>query len=369
MKKIFVYIPTASIVTGGGEVFPLLQAKYLALKGFEVTLCCLDCKSPTDYYQRFKKEMGSTINFLEINIENDDLIDNCLKTLDHKFFYQLYGESTNITNPKIATEKFDLALIHYLPGLDLKVSGAKIAFFLHGTPSKFSDEFKKYLEIPDFLIADSYSIKNDWSKILDNKREIIVIPNGIESKRFTEGNVEKDIDIFFVGRLIEIKGVEDILVALKYLKDKYSLEPRTVIGGNGPLKEKLISYINTNELKNVELIGYVPDEDLINYYQRAKIALLPSFAKEGVITTMLESSACGTPVITCNCCGMPDFINNGENGILVEPRDTIAMGESIRELLKNNLLRVKLGTNARKKILEGWDWTYIVDKLVKSLYE
>ena len=74
MKRIFVYIPTASIVTGGGEVFPLLQAKYLALKGFEVTLCCLDYKNPTDYYLRFKQEQKNNIDFLEVNIENDSAI-------------------------------------------------------------------------------------------------------------------------------------------------------------------------------------------------------------------------------------------------------------------------------------------------------
>ena len=71
--------------------------------------------------------------------------------------------------------------------------------------------------------------------------------------------------------------------------------------------------------KNRHIIGYIPNGELIGYYNKSKICVFHSFAREGVLTTMLEAASCGRPIITSNCCGMPDFLKHELNGLLVEP--------------------------------------------------
>ena len=99
-----------------------------------------------------------------------------------------------------------------------------------------------------------------------------------------------------MGRLENEKGICNFIKAIKYLiKEKKSL--KVLIIGDGSLKNSLISYINTNHLQNhVELIDWVKHDDLPYYLNQLKLLVIPSYT-EGLPNVMLESMACGTPIL------------------------------------------------------------------------
>jgi glycosyltransferase involved in cell wall biosynthesis len=175
--------------------------------------------------------------------------------------------------------------------------------------------------------------------------------------------LKKKYDVLFVGRLIPIKGVEYLLQAISILKKN---SPRVAIVGTGPLQEqlyKLAEHLSITEC--VKFLGYMPEGKLAELYNSAKIVVLPSYDREGIMTTMLEASSCGVPVITTYAASMPEFITHNQTGILVRPQDPVDLAKAIEDLLKNPAKRVEIGQGARREVTKNWDW----DKKIRQLEE
>lgn len=106
---------------------------------------------------------------------------------------------------------------------------------------------------------------------------------------------------------------------------------------------------------------------LLEYYQNATIYVLPSYY-EGLPTTLLEAMSCGIPSIATDVEGSSELISDGETGLLVPPRNPKRLAEAILRLLEAEELRQKLGDNARKHIVNNYDWEIITDS-VEKVYE
>lgn len=125
-----------------------------------------------------------------------------------------------------------------------------------------------------------------------------------------------------------------------------------------------------NELglkKNIYFAGFVDRSKLLEYYQNATIYVLPSYY-EGLPTTLLEAMSCGIPSIATDVEGSSELISDGETGLLVPPRNPKRLAEAILRLLEAEELRQKLGDNARKHIVNNYDWEIITDS-VEKVYE
>lgn len=361
-QSICIYIPTASFFSGGGEVVPLMQAKYLA-KYHTVTVLTVETHSPVSYFELFKKNNPS-INFLELRATKymQKLLS---RNLDHEVGHEMYFSLTRDANQIFIENKFDTVICHYAPAIFAVPTFCKAVMILHGTAETVQTQNISALAVSDRLIADSKSIKEAWSSINHSPKEICVVHNGIDEQYFTPSqDVEQDIDIFYVGRHIEIKGIQHLIQAIKHFKNKTNRKLNVVIGGKGPYTEflkELTQKLNLDD--DISFIGHVPDEKLLNYYQRAKICIFPSYAKEGVLTTLLEAASTGKAIITAKCCGMLDFIKDGKNGLFFEPKNPKDLADKIEKLLFDPVLRNHIGSQARDDILENWTW----DKSIKKL--
>lgn len=145
------------------------------------------------------------------------------------------------------------------------------------------------------------------------------------------GECRKDLALregfvaLFVGRLLEIKGVNLLLEAWKDFDDTTTL----LIVGDGPLEERIREA--ARERSNVLFHGKIKNSDLPKYYCAADVTLVPSLYEEGFGRVILESLSCGTPVIASHKGGIPEALD-ASVGILVEP--TLAN-------LKDALIRLK----------------------------
>jgi glycosyltransferase involved in cell wall biosynthesis len=129
-----------------------------------------------------------------------------------------------------------------------------------------------------------------------------------------------------VGHLIERKGHDLVIDALTSLPDWTLL-----IVGEGPLRGKLQNRAIIGGLGNrVRLVGAVPQDELIDYYNAADILVLAS-TREGMANVLLEAAACGTPVIATRAEGSAEVISEPEMGRLLRERSSEAMAAAVHE--------------------------------------
>jgi len=83
---------------------------------------------------------------------------------------------------------------------------------------------------------------------------------------------------------------------------------------------------------------------------------------------VLEASACCKPVVVSNVGGLPEVVENGTTGYIVEKENPTLLTEAIGKLIVNKELRKQFGENGRKKVLEEYDWKKSVDKMI-SIYK
>jgi len=235
-------------------------------------------------------------------------------------------------------------------------------FHFHGFPLEASELGELSLNRPDFFISISNYIKYKWVELYPflKSKDIKVIYPGIDTSKFKSFDLNKSVDIIFVGRLIKIKGIDDLLEALK----KIETSLKVILVGDGPEKSAINKMIKEIKGHNISLLSNVHEEELIKLYNQSKIGIFPSYAKEGVILTMLEAASCGCSIITTNSCSMPEFIKDNVNGLLAEPKNPEDLARKIRFLLQNESVMRELGKNAREEILLEWD----TKERVKQLY-
>lgn len=217
----------------------------------------------------------------------------------------------------------------------------------------------KLIHISKVVTTVSLSVKMEL-KSYYNLDDALITGNGVDSDKFIPtDSVSKDY-ILYVGRLSHGKGLFDLLNAAEEFSTNYNISFSLI--GQGALFSKLKRSIEKTHNKNFHLLGQKSHEELITYYQEAKLFISPSHYESGPLT-LLEAMACGKPVIATNVGIAPDCIENGKNGILIEPRSPDVIVKSISMLLDNEKLCKQMGENARKTIEKSYSWDSVVDKI------
>lgn len=362
-----IYQPRVSYYIGGGEVVPLQHARFLSLLGHKLTIITTSAPfiKPSEYFLKFiKANPKIKIKYLDLP-ENLKWIYN---ELPGKRWIRWDYESLYVGRLAFAyflKNKFDLIAIHnYLDVLAVPAD-QKSVLHLHGYPAQSNYMHELLATIPTDFIAVSSLIKTKWQKLI-NLKNIDVATNGMDSNYFKPNRkIPIKYDVIYIGRLIKTKGVFYLIEALAKLN---KLPLKTAIIGTGPELDALKLMVKKHGLNDrVKFLGYVKDQDLPRLYQSALMTVLPSYDKEGILTTMLESAACGKPVITTTACSMLEFLKNGFNGLLVKPQNSSTLAQAIKRLYVNPILAEKLGQQARKSIETNWRWQKKI-KQVEKIY-
>lgn len=161
-----------------------------------------------------------------------------------------------------------------------------------------------------------------------DRKNIIVIKNPI-SKEFSNLNVDKTYDLLFVGRLKKQKGIDKLVQVIEGCKERKP-DLRVKIVGQGELESYLLDKLNYFKV-NYDFER--SSSDLLSIYNRSEITILTSYY-EGYPNVLVESLACGTPVISFDCeSGPSEIIDNGVNGFIVPCFDTVLFVDRINEIL------------------------------------
>ncbi|KXB03132.1 hypothetical protein AKJ47_02810, partial [candidate division MSBL1 archaeon SCGC-AAA261G05] len=167
-----------------------------------------------------------------------------------------------------------------------------------------------------------------------------------------EVSQEEDDFILYVGRLVKTKGLDILAKAMK------NIDVRLLVCGEGPTSRSL------KNIENVELLGFVPEDEKNRLLRKCKFLVLPSKG-EAFGIALLEAMAFGKPVVASNVGGISEVV--GDGGILVPPNDPEKLGIAINTLLENGELRLKLGKKSWRRV-RLFSWNKIVPQ-VEDMYQ
>lgn len=186
--------------------------------------------------------------------------------------------------------------------------------------------------------------------------KIVFLPNAVELPTEFKLHYQDSgdsIKVFFMARFVKNKGIHILFDAVQKLSnEKGNTSFHFMLGGKGPLFEY---YKKNNAFSNVDLLGFLSDEELKQKYLEADIFLLPTLF-EGMPTVVLEAMSFGLPVIVSDVGGTSELINE-ETGYLIKRNDSGAVCDALKDfsLLTSDKKKI-LGENARKKVAERFTW-------------
>ncbi len=221
----------------------------------------------------------------------------------------------------------------------------------------------------DALVANSSGLKRRAEAFYD-KKAISIIPNGVGSA--ADGDISADrqenrIVLLFVSRLIEGKGLQDILPQLPDLIVRYrekGIETEFRIVGDGPYRDELERLISQYGLEgSVKLCGKKGKDELPGYYGTADMFVFPS-RSEGMPNVVLEAMSYGLPVVMTPCEGSEELIDG--NGYVVRAEE---FGSVISGLINDREKRQQLGSRSRELAVGKFNWTVAAESYLKLFGE
>ena len=260
-----------------------------------------------------------------------------------------------------------------------KIFGIPLLVTIHGSdlfPLKNS-LFKKLqnfvVKNADIITANTKATRDELvGRFPEYSSKVKIIPMGVNPDFFKKLKVKKPAKysknklLLFVGRLSDQKGLQYLIDALPEIVRK---EPaaKLLIIGDGPFKSELEKKINENRIKDyVEFLGSLPSSEVVKYHNYADIFVLPSLANktgtEALGLALMEAMSSGCAVVGTKVGGIPSLIKDGDDGLLVQQKDSKHLADAIAGLIKNRKKAETMGKNASKSIRANYSW----DKISKE---
>lgn len=168
-----------------------------------------------------------------------------------------------------------------------------------------------------------------------------------------------------VTRLYRDKGVEYLIHALARLPE---LPWECQIVGDGPDRHRLEALVHRYCLESrVHFTGMLPRIQVLDILTRSRMMVLPSLY-EGFPYSLLEAMSYKVPIITTRVLGLPEIVPEGQNGILVDPRDVASLANAIRTLLTDDDLAYSMGREGRRLVETRFSLTQMIEQ-TRQVYE
>ncbi|MBU0472317.1 MAG: glycosyltransferase family 4 protein [Nanoarchaeota archaeon] len=220
------------------------------------------------------------------------------------------------------------------------------------------------LIVPASNIADMLG----WQNISTRKK---VVHLGVNTDKFQKENKEqakkklkldpKELIIGYHGRLGREKDLKTLLRAFLRIRKENQQIKLMIVGSGARDVEKLF--------KNKEGIIFPgPQNKVIPWIQAMDIYVLPSLTETSSLST-LEAMSCEIPVIATKVGFVKDYLEDGINGLFFRQKNPFDLYKKIKMLINDPKLREKLGTNARKKIIEEFQWNITAERIEKAINE
>jgi phosphatidylinositol alpha-mannosyltransferase len=199
-----------------------------------------------------------------------------------------------------------------------------------------------------------------------------IIPNGVDLDRFTDAEPyealrDGTLNILFVGRLEERKGLIHLLKAYHRLR-KRRVDARLIVVGAGPKLREYRRFTGLRGIRDVEFVGRVSDDAKARYFASADIFCAPATGQESFGIVLLEAMAAGVPIVASDIHGYKRVVERGVQGLLVEPKNPRALAAALYSLARDPELRHDTGEAGRQRAPE-FSWDRVTERIVDYYYE
>jgi glycosyltransferase involved in cell wall biosynthesis len=368
MKKIKLLFIIHSLDVGGaeGQLYELVTR--LDKKRYEPAVCSLTGNGP--YVARLRKQ-GVPVLLLAPRLRN-------VPTKLKKLFDFMRQERFDIVQNVMFTAGVFGTLVARCCNVPVVVNSVRSLGFLH---FHYRRPIKRFLyKMSDCVIANSELMKSHLiRRRIAPESKIRTIYNGVDIERFSNDKQDQNTtlrnalgiktDNFpLVGMVASLSPVKNHQCLLKAIPSILEEFPRAafLLIGDGSLKESLQKSAESRGIeRSIFFLG--ERKDIPDLFKLVDFSVLCSF-REGFSNVVLESMACGTPVIATNVGGNPEAVIDESTGFLFEADDHQNLAAKMILLAKNQNLRQQMGLAARKRVEDFFNTKYMV-KIYEDLYQ
>jgi glycosyltransferase involved in cell wall biosynthesis len=291
-----------------------------------------------------------------------------------------YLKNTGAIKKQLANFKPDILHAHYATSYGLLASKTKfhpLVISVWGSDvydfPKSSALHKKLLKSvlskADIICSTSHCMKEETLKYVSKKTE--VVPFGVDTDLFATANNDfshkKEITIGIIKSLEKKYGIEFLIKAFhETLKINPDKNLRLLIVGEGSKKseyQKLCGSLGISD--KVIFTGRVNHNEIVNYHRQIDIFVsLSILDSESFGVSLAEAMSCGKPVVASDVAGFKEVLGGENCGILVPKNTFKEPALAINQYLKNPQKAIETGTNARKRVLENYDWKKNLERML-----
>ena len=229
---------------------------------------------------------------------------------------------------------------------------------------------QKILQKADHVTATSNLLKKYALKYLAHTPEkISVIPFGVEIPESIIPQPDAGFRICYIKGHRKKYGPDILLRAIYKIKDKVP-DIKLTIAGEGEMTTSLKQTVKDLNLESsVYFAGFIANDQIYDLLKKHHLMVMPSVMEsESFGVAVLESYACGRPVIASKIGGVPEIVVNNETGILVSPENVNELADTIIKLATDRNLCANMGINGYSFVKNNFDWEQSLDKM-SELYE
>lgn len=319
-----------------------------------------------DFWGWLKKSRAELGNFsptwekaLELNLEYDQDSKGYVYFLQALMLAQLFQKNKiQHTHAHFATLASYMALsVHLLTEIPYSFTAHAKDIYIddvdHSLLARKIERAKFVVTVSDF---NQKYLSNLFQGRFDHK--VLRIYNGLNSEIFKEDNLPREPNLILsVGRLIPKKGFEYLIHACRILKEK-GFDFRCQIIGEGGHRQILEQESKARGVDDrVEFLGSKTQDEVIHWMKRSTLLCLPCIVadngdRDALPTVLLEAMACCLPVVSTRVTGIPEIVEDGQEGLLVEEKDVMALSQAIACLLVNPDIREEFSKNGLLKVKE-----------------
>ncbi len=302
-----------------------------------------------------------------------------------------YGMSAGCAVAKVVrSEEIDIVHAHYAYPHALSANLARdlaekpdtgIVTTLHGTDIFLAENHPCHFDIvryslkqSDRVTAVSAFLKEETSRILQESFNIRVIPNFVDTDRFSPTSadpIREELGLSSEGVLVhvsnfrEIKNSEDVVHMLRHIHES-GTPAHLIMVGNGPERERARRLASEFHMRE-HVTWMEPREEIEGILAASDLAVVTS-EKESFCMAALESMSCGVPILNTAKGGIRELVRDGTDGYHEDPGDIRKLASRAAELLEDEGKRKEMGKRARDRAIASFSTETVVDQY-ESLYE